>query len=67
MACEKHGHEDTTVSLRPLSFEEAMKELSSIPKREGPQHQELGNTTEDAPQSVPSKKQTSRHRLSSER
>jgi len=37
MTKKKHKHEDTSISLRPLSFEEAIKELAKAPKQKGSQ------------------------------
>ncbi len=49
-------HQDTKISLHPLSFEEAIKELSKTPKREDSEVEESGNTKEHAPESDSSKK-----------
>jgi type II secretory pathway component PulM len=45
-------HEDTKVSLHPLSFEEAIKELARTPKHRDLQAEESDNTTKDAPGSA---------------
>ena len=59
-------HNDTTISLAPLTFEEAMRELvDSPPKREDSQAEESGSTKEAAPGSAPSKQQTSPRRIPS--
>ena len=60
MTRKKKRHEDTSISLHPLSFEEAMKELARTPKQKDSEAEEFGNTTEDVPESAPSKKRTSR-------
>ena len=60
--------QDTTVSLHPLKFDEAITKLTQATKQhEGAHAENSDSTTEDAPQSAPSKKQISRHRLSPER
>ena len=43
------NHQDTSISLHPLSFEDAIKALAKSPKREGSQAEESGSTTEAAP------------------
>ena len=55
-------HQDTTISLHPLSFEEAIKELVSPPKREDSQAEASYNTKASAPVSAPSKRRTARRR-----
>ena len=62
---KKKKHEDTTISLQPLTFEEAIKELAKTPKRGDPQAGETGNTNEVAPESGTSKPQSVPHRESS--
>ena len=57
--------EETAVSLHPLSFEEAIRELVKPPKRKDSEVGESGNTTEPAPESGTSKKLTARRRKSS--
>jgi len=57
----KHKHEDTTVSLAPLSFDEAMAKLAQT-KQKDSEAEESGNTTEPARESAPSKKRTARRR-----
>lgn len=44
-------HEDTSVSLDPLSFEEAIRELAKSPKREDSESGESQQTTKDDPES----------------
>ncbi len=48
-------HEDTSISLHPLSFEEAIKKLSQTPKRVDSQAEESDNTKEDAPEAETAK------------
>lgn len=43
-------HKDTTISLHPLSFEDAIKELAT-PNKSKAKIEEPGNTKTDAPQS----------------
>ena len=54
--------QDTTISLYPLSFEEAIKVLASPPKREDSQAEACDSTKEAVPESEPSKRRTSRRR-----
>ena len=49
-------HQDTSISLHPLSFEEAIEELASPPKRKDSQAERSDNTTEPSPESAPVKK-----------
>jgi hypothetical protein len=51
-------HKDTTISLKPLTFEEAMRELAKTPKHKDSQAEEPGNTKEDALEFDPPKKRT---------
>ena len=41
----KKKHEDTTVWLHPLSFEEAIAALAQAPKRKDSQAEESGETS----------------------
>jgi len=59
-------HQDTKISLHPLSFEEAIEALAQTPKHEDSEAEESGNTTEHAPESGSSKKRTAPHRESSD-
>ncbi len=59
-------HQDTKISLHPLSFEEAIEALSQNSKHDDSQVEESGNTKEHAPESAPSKKRTAPHRESSD-
>ena len=52
----KRKHDDTSVSLHPLTFDEAMAKLARG-KRDS-QAEESGSTTAPAPSSAPSKKGT---------
>lgn len=54
-------HEDTTISLHPLSFEEAIKELATPTKRKDSQAEASGNAKEVAPEPVQPRKRTSQH------
>ena len=63
---KKREHKDTTISLHPLSFDKAIKELSQTTKHGDSEAEESGNTTKHAPESGSSKKQTSPHRESSD-
>jgi len=47
---------DTSVSLHPLSFEEAIEALAKTPKREGSEAEGSYSTSEDDPESGPTKK-----------
>lgn len=55
-------HEDTTISLHPLSFEEAIKELATPTRHEDSQTEVSGNTKEVAPAPGKPKRRTARHR-----
>ncbi len=59
-------HQDTKISLHPLSVEEAIEVLAQTPKREDSEAEESGNTTGDDPESDSSKKRTAPHRESSD-
>ena len=61
----KKKHEDTKVSLHPLSFEEAIQALSHSPKRKDSEAVGSDNTKEHAPESGTSKKRTSQRWKSS--
>lgn len=52
----KKKHDDTSISLHPLPFEEAIKELAQTPKHGDSEVEESGNTTEHALESGSSKK-----------
>ncbi len=56
---EKKKHDDTTISLHPLTFEEAIKELTT-PKRKDSQPEQSHNTNQAVPESETSKKRTAR-------
>ena len=45
---KRKSQRDTSISLHPLSFEDALKELAS-PKREDSEAEASDNTGEDAP------------------
>lgn len=49
-------HQDTKISLHPLPFEEAIKELAQTSKHEDSEVEESDNTTKDDPESDSSKK-----------
>ena len=53
----KRKHEDTTVSLHPLTFDEAMKKLAQA-KRTGSEAEESGSTTEPDHESALSTEQS---------
>ena len=61
MSKRSKKHDDTSVSLHPLSFEEAMHELANAPKHEDSQAEESCNSNEDAPESETSDSQTSQN------
>ena len=44
---QKHG--DTVITLKPLTFEEAIRELAKTPKHVDSQAEESCNTKEDGP------------------
>jgi hypothetical protein len=54
---KKRSHEDTTVSLHPLTFDEAMAKLAKAKRTDSPT-EESDSTTEPARESAPSKKRT---------
>lgn len=49
-------HQDTNISLNPISFEEAITELARTPKYKESEVKESGNTTEQASESGAPKK-----------
>lgn len=51
-------HKDTTISLQPLTFEEAIRELAKTLKHEDSGAGDPGNTKEDALEFDPPKKRT---------
>ena len=55
----KKKHDDTRISLHPLSFEGAIEALAHIPKHEDSEVEDSGNTTEYAPESGSSKRRIS--------
>ena len=59
-------HQDTSISLHPLSFEDAIEALSKSPKSEDSLPEASDSTTELAPESAPIKRKTSRRRKSSD-
>jgi hypothetical protein len=61
MDSKKRKHNDTKVSLHPLSFEEAIKELATPFKRKDSQVVASDNTNQGDLEPGPSKKRTSRH------
>ncbi len=58
MAKPKRTHEDTSISLSPLTFEEAIAKLAQSPKQTGSEAEASSKTTGDAPASAPSKGRT---------
>jgi len=58
-------HQDTKISLHPLSFEEAIKELAQTPRRGNFEAEESDNTKEASLESDSSKKRTAPHQESS--
>ena len=46
---KKKKHDDTSISLRPLSFEEAIRTLANTPKQTDSEKEASGSTTTDAP------------------
>jgi len=56
---------DTSISLQPLTFEEAIRELARSSKHEGSQVEESCNTNEDVPESETSVKRNAPHPESS--
>ena len=58
-------HQDTSISLHPLSFEDAIEAVVKSSKHEGSQAEGSDSTIEAAPVSESSKKQTARRRKSS--
>jgi len=51
-------HKDTSVSLHPLTFQEAIAALAQTPKHEESPAEESDSTTEAGPERAPSEKQT---------
>lgn len=49
MVGRKRPHKDTSISLHPLTFEEAIAALAQPPKHEDSQAEESGSTTETRP------------------
>ncbi len=47
---KKHGHKDTSVSLHPLSFDEAIEALAQTPKHGDSGAEGSGNTKEHVPE-----------------
>jgi len=62
IANKKQNHKDTTLSLHPLSFEEAIKELAQSSKHKDSQVEESDNTKEPDPETGSSKKRTAPQR-----
>ena len=58
-------HQDTSISRPPLCFKEAIEVLANSSRQTVSQVRKLGSTTELAPASETSKKQTARRRKSS--
>lgn len=58
-------HEDTSISLHPLSFEDAIEALAKSPTNEDSPPEASDSTTEPVPESAPAKPKTSRRRKSS--
>ena len=48
MTRDRRKHEDTSVSLHPLSFDEAIRKLAKAPKRGGSQAEGSGSTKSPA-------------------
>lgn len=63
---KKKKHKDTTISLHPLSFGEAIEKLSQTSKSKDSRVEESGNTKEHAPESGPSESQNVPHPKSSD-
>lgn len=61
----KRKHNDTTVSLHPLTFEEAIETLAKTPKCGDSQAEETGKTKEVSPESETSKPRNAPRRKSS--
>ena len=59
------ANKDTTVSLHPLSFGEAIRALVNAPKRRGSEAGGSGSTREAAPSSETSGERSGRRRISS--
>lgn len=58
--------EDTSVSLHPLSLEEAVRGLANVARHEDSEAEGCDSTTEVALSSEPAKPRTSQHRSSSD-
>ncbi len=64
---KKHQkHEDTSISLSPLTFDEAIEKLANAPKQTDSQAEESDSTKGHAPESDPSKKRSARGPKSSD-
>ena len=46
-------HDDTTISLKPLTFDEAIRELAKASKHEDSEAEGSDSTKEHAPESAP--------------
>ena len=62
---KKKNKADTTISLHPLSFQEAIRELAHVSKHGDSQAEGSCNTNEDAPESETLAKKTVPHLESS--
>ena len=51
-------HRDTTISLHPMSFEEAIAKLADLPRRSHSEAEGSGSTTETAPETETSEPRT---------
>jgi hypothetical protein len=51
MTSDSRQNGDTRITLRPLSFDDALRALINVPKREDSQPDESCSTTEAAPES----------------
>ena len=49
----KQAHKDTSISLHPLSFDEAIKALVEAPKHKDSEAERPDNTKEHVPESAP--------------
>jgi hypothetical protein len=62
MTSKSRKHKDTSVSLQPLTFGEAIAALAQAPKHEDSGAKQSGNTRARAPESAPSKKRAAPRR-----
>ena len=58
---KRRKHDDTKVSLHPMTFEEAITKLAQTPKRKDSKAEKSDSTKEVSPESDASKKRNAPH------